>query len=133
MITIVFASCEFASVSLNVKNSGLPTDLISDIPLKPRTHPKNDVSVLLVYVIISSLIFKSPYFSGNPSVVLTLIISSYAKISFVKVIGDIGLVEFGNVTVWFSTREMFDKVDISLKDGKFSDRYVDPYSRSSDS
>ena len=38
------------------------------IPLKPRTHPVNDVDVIPVYVIISSSIFRSPYSDGNPFV-----------------------------------------------------------------
>ena len=43
------------------------------IPLKPRTQPVNEVSVLSVYVTISSPICNKPYSSGNPTVDVTLI------------------------------------------------------------
>ena len=38
------------------------------MPENPLTHPVNDDEVFPVYVIISSLIFKIPYVSGNPFV-----------------------------------------------------------------
>ena len=72
------ATCADAFVSLNVKNSGLPAVSIAEIPLNPRIHPVNEVSVFPVYVIISLSIFKRPYFYGKPVVWFTLIISSYA-------------------------------------------------------
>ena len=44
---------------------------ISSIPLNPRTHPTNEVSVFEVYVIISLSIFSNPYLVGNPIVWFT--------------------------------------------------------------
>ena len=68
LTTNEFAMCAAAFVSLNVKNSGLPSVSISDIPLNPRIHPVNEVAVFPVYVIISLSIFSKPYLSGNPVV-----------------------------------------------------------------
>ena len=58
----------------------MPT-LYPDIPLKPRIHPVNEVDVIPVYEIISSLIFNNPYSDGNPFVLATEIIVSSESIS----------------------------------------------------
>ena len=60
LVTIEFTSCVVAFVSLKVKNSGFETVSISDIPLNPRIHPVNEVSVYPVYVIISLSILSNP-------------------------------------------------------------------------
>jgi len=49
----------------------------SEIPLNPRVHPIKEISVFDLYVIISSSILISPYSSGNPSVLETLIVVSH--------------------------------------------------------
>ena len=60
--------CDVAVVDSNTSVSGLVCCLREDTPLKPRIHPVNELSVFPVYVIISSLIFRIPYESGNPFV-----------------------------------------------------------------
>ena len=56
------------------------------IPLNPRIHPKNVVSVFDVYVIISSSILSNPYSDGNPFVLGTVIVVSVVDISSVIVV-----------------------------------------------
>ena len=52
----------------NTNSSGLFSFLYEVTPLKPLIQPVKDDEVFPVYVIISSLIFKMPYVSGNPIV-----------------------------------------------------------------
>ena len=52
----------------NTNSSGLFSFLYEVTPLNPLIQPVNDDEVFPVYVIISSLIFKIPYVSGNPIV-----------------------------------------------------------------
>ena len=49
------------------------------------------------------------------------------------VTGDSGAIPFGTLTVCFSTKEISATVGIFLRDEIWSAKYVDPYSRSSDS
>ena len=49
-----------ASVTKKFKNSELLSFSKLSIPLKPRIHPKNELEVFDVYVIISSSILISP-------------------------------------------------------------------------
>ena len=74
-----------------------------------------------------------PYLSGNPSPWFTVISSSKAYVNDVRKTGFSGDVLFGAETVCFSTNEMSETEDICLRDEIWSDKYVAPYSRSSDS
>ena len=65
---MAFSECFLISEVEKISSSGLFGVEYEVTPLKPLTHPKNDVFVLLVYVIISSSILIRPYLSGNPSV-----------------------------------------------------------------
>ena len=58
------------------------------IALNPLVHPKKEVSVFSVYVIISLFIFKIPYFDGQPSLDTTLIEVSFSPTLVVNVVSD---------------------------------------------
>ena len=57
-------------------------------------------------------IFKSPYVSGNPSPLSTVISSSNAYVNDFRRGGFYGMALFGAGTVWFSTKEMSATVEI---------------------
>ena len=57
-------------------------------------------------------IFKSPYVSGNPSPLSTVISSSNAYVNYFRRGGFSGMELFGAGTVCFSTREMSATVEI---------------------
>ena len=70
-------ACDAAEVSSNFNVSLLTSNneevtptLYPVIPLNPRIQPVKDVEVIPVYEIISSFIFRSPYSSGKPFVLV---------------------------------------------------------------